>query len=181
MSDGLTARKENPWILETVDCVDRTQVKTFATGRKINAKDSDGVEILDDAGQPIKIDEEILIVQRAPIWTLVRKRTGIGIEKINPQNGEIKKTFMDLHTGPETRLSMSSIGRIGTGKRFICVHDKPTITNPITGAFEQRQVWVYQGPWENMNPNLFGGYRVSTGGESTPGGGNDPGEGGGNL
>lgn len=170
MSDGITATIERPWTLETIDCCDRTQIKIERTGRKVTAKDAEGEPILDANGQPVKIDEEVIILQRAPTWTLVRTRKIVGMTRYRPQNGQIKSVFGGLVTGPITRLNLTSIGRIGTGKKFICIHDKPTVTNAITGETVQRQVWMYQGPWENMNPRLFGGYNVSS--ETPPDGAN---------
>jgi hypothetical protein len=174
VSDGITANIEDSWVLEDLDCVDRTQVKTHRTGRKITARDADGAEIKDDNGKPLKIDEEILLLQRSANWTLVRRRKLVGVTKIKPQNGQFKSVFA-LLTGPATDISFTSIGRIKDGKKFLCVGDNLKPVNIRTGECQQRQVWVYMSPWENMQPELSGGYDVAEE-EKEEGGGDSGGE-----
>lgn len=154
MSDGLTARNEQPWQFVKLDATDKTQQKVYKTGKKIQAKDETGALIVDENNQPIIIDEEKILLQRASMWTIIRKRKYVGLTKLHPQNGESLSAF-DLATGPETSLSFRSIGRIGAQKKFLCVSDNPGTTNHVLGVGEQVQVWVYMSQWENIPEGVF--------------------------
>ncbi|HMO03891.1 MAG TPA: hypothetical protein PKC67_02610 [Kiritimatiellia bacterium] len=151
---GVTAAKMEPWILVDLDCTDRTQQKVYKTGKQIDAFDDQGEVIKDDQGNPIKIDEEKILLQRSEIWTLLRKRKVVGVTKFKPENGETKRTF-DLVTGPESKMSWSSIGRIGAEKKFLCTRDKIAPVNIVLGTGEQQQTWIYIGPWKNIPEGKF--------------------------
>lgn len=151
---GVTAAKMEPWLLVDLDCTDRTQQKVFKTGKQIPALDDEGAQIKDEAGNSIIIDEEKIVLQRSEVWTLLRKRKLIGVTKHKPENGETRRTF-DLVTGPLSAMSWSSIGRIGSEKKFLCTRDKITPINIVTGSAEQQQTWIYIGPWKNIPEGKF--------------------------
>lgn len=153
MSDGITARWEGEWQFESLHAKDKTQIKTSKTGRKVQALDEDDLVITDRDGNPIMIDEETIILQRAPVWSLVISRIFYGLTHVSPMNGEFKSVF-SMRSSIQDLITINSIGRIGKQCNFVCIDDFPQVRNKITGAGLQRQVWVHIGPWQIVNTEV---------------------------
>lgn len=94
---------------------------------------------------------DLLKIMKQSVWTVQTARTLFNVTSFQDQMGGTRSSFI-LKTGPTSTVSIS-----WTGKKFVCLGDTLTLSDPKTGEYQEEQTWVHYGTPVEVNLNQFSG------------------------
>jgi hypothetical protein len=88
--------------------------------------------------------------QKRNIFTVIIKRFLFKVTTLQTAIDTTRSSF-DVRTSDGTRIAVAY-----TGKKFLCVESPRELVDPLTGKYEETQVWVHKSESKPVASGTFG-------------------------